>query len=197
MLRFKLGGLEISISFWFFAAIGFFVLHEHSILFSYIAMPIILHELGHVTALYLCGGEVRSIKLRAFGIVMGRSGPHMSYTREALITFAGAGANLIAAGILYAAMVFPTMRSMLLIAANIAAAVFSLLPINGLDGGDLLRLLTERFGGVDFAYRVSKLCSFLVLVPLFAAAFWLLMRPEPNITLLAVCVYLTVIVCSN
>ena len=197
MLEFRLGGLSISVSFWFFAAIGFFVLHEHSVLFWYILMPVIIHEIGHMVALYLCGGGVRSVRFRMFGVIISRSGPYMSYTKEVLIAFAGAGANLIAAGILYFTMTFPTMRALLMIAANISAAVFSLLPISGLDGGDLLRLITERFGGVDFAYKTSRLFSFLALAPLFAFAFWLLLRPEPNITLLAVCIYLLIVVCGN
>jgi Zn-dependent protease len=89
------------------------------------------------------------------------------------------------------------MRSMLLVAVNLAAAVFSLLPVGNLDGGAVVRLVSERFGGVGFAYNASRLCSFVVLVPLFAFAFWLLIGSQRNFTLLVVCVYLAGVVCSG
>jgi membrane-associated protease RseP (regulator of RpoE activity) len=147
-------------------------------------------------AIYICKGNMSGVKLRAFGVSIDKSGPQMSYAKEIVVTLAGAAVNIAAAGILYAAT-FPTMRSMLLVAANLAAAAFSLLPVGNLDGGAVVRLVAERFGGVEVAYRASKICSFLVLAPLFAAGFWLLIGPERNFTLLVVCVYLVGVVCSG
>ena len=196
MISFRIGALKISVSFWFFAAIGFFLLYGRGVLFWYLMMPVVIHELGHLTAIYLCGGSLNSVKFRAFGIDMEKDEIQASYAKEIIVTTAGICVNLAAAGILYATT-YPTMRSMLLVAANLAAAAFSMLPVGNLDGGTLVRLIAERFGGVELAYRASKLCSFLVLVPLFALSFWLLIGPVRNFTLLAVCVYLAGIVCGG
>jgi len=197
MLSLRIGNLNISVSFWFFAAIGFFLLYSHSVLFWYLMMPIVLHELGHLIAIYICGGSVSAVRFRAFGVDIEKGGGQMSYAKDIVITLAGAAVNLAAAGVLHAATTYPTMRSMLLVAVNLAAAAFSLLPVGNLDGGAIVRLIAERLGGVGFAYHASRFCSFLVLAPLFAVAFWLLIGPQQNFTLLVVCIYLAGVVCSG
>jgi Peptidase family M50. len=105
-----------------------------------------------------------------------------------LVAAAGAAANLLAAAVLYR-FAFQSMRTMFLIAANMAVAAFNLLPIGNLDGGEMLRLMTERAGGVAFSWKIARAASFFALVPLFAAALFVLGQGG-NLTLLVTCVYL-------
>jgi stage IV sporulation protein FB len=84
------------------------------------------------------------------------------------------------------------MRAMTLVAANIAVAAFNLLPIGSLDGGEAARLLCGWFFKPKLAYALSRAFSFLALVPLFAAAVFLLLRPERNFTLVVLCTYLLI-----
>jgi stage IV sporulation protein FB len=88
---------------------------------------------------------------------------------------------------------------MLLVAVNLAVAIFNAMPVGTLDGGQALRQILERFGSVEKAYVISRICSFLLLVPLFGGAIFLLWQGVANLSLLLVCLYLagTVIFASS
>jgi len=193
MLEFRLGNIRITVSFWFLAAIGFFILYERSALFFYFAVPIIVHELGHIIVLYLCGGSISAINLRAFGVDICPNKLRLSYHHEIMVTIAGIACNVIMALLLFWQR-GQTMRSMLLISVNMAVAVFNILPIGNLDGGVLLRLLCEKTGNSHNTNTISCAVSFLLLLPLFILAFYLLLQPARNVTLLIVCIYLLVMV---
>ena len=193
MLEFKLLGIKITVSFWFLAAISFFLLYERAALFFYFAAPILVHELGHIAALYLCGGKISKIDLRIFGIDMCPNTQRLSYPREIFVIMAGIICNLLTAGLLFLQR-GQTMRSMLLIAVNLAVAGFNLLPIGNLDGGALLRLIGERLGESRKMQIIARGVSFALLLPLFVAAFYILLKPERNYTLLIVCVYLLFVI---
>ena len=190
MLGFKLCGVRITISFWFFAAIGFFLLYERSALFWYFAAPVVVHELGHMVALYACGGGLLSLELCAFGINMRPNSRYLSYFREFIVILAGIASNALLAIILLA-LKGQTMRSMLLISVNLAVAAFNLLPIGNLDGGILLKLFCERTSNGFIAYKISRAVSFTLLLPLLIFAFHLTFQNERNFTLLIVCIYLS------
>jgi stage IV sporulation protein FB len=81
---------------------------------------------------------------------------------------------------------------MTLVATNIAVAAFNLLPIGSLDGGEAARLVCGYFFKPGLARAFSRAFSFLALVPLFAAAVFLLLRPERNFTLILLCTYLLI-----
>ena len=186
-------GVRISASFWFFAVLALFFVFDEDGLALYFLLPVFAHELGHLTAMRLLGVKIRSVRLSAFGIAIQKEGGlKLSYAKEIIVAAAGAFANL---GLALVFSFFPhdfdePGRVTLFMAANIAVAAFNMLPIGGLDGGSLLKLSAERFLPQGIAFVLSRVFSFLILVPIFALSFFLIMRPERNFTLLAVSVYL-------
>lgn len=193
-MRLRIFGIDVSVSFWFFATIAGVLLAGKETLALYMLAPIAIHELGHLVAMRLCGIRVEAVAFRAFSIDIRRSASATAgYGTDILLALGGVAANFFAALCLYL-FAFQSMRVMLLGAANVAVALFNALPIGNLDGGQALRLLLERFGSVEKAFAISRICSFLVLVPLFGAAAFYVLQGVVNPSLLLVCVYLAGVV---
>ena len=188
----RIGGVTITFSFWFFAVILLFSLLDKEALALYFILPIAVHELGHLLAMRVCGVPVRRVSFTAMGVDIRKGGgATLGYGKEAAITLGGVAANAAAALYFYLCW-FQSMRVMFLVAANAAVAIFNLLPIGDLDGGQLLRLLSDRFFTPDTARMVSKSVSCGVLALLFGVAIFLLLIRFINPTLLVACGYLAV-----
>lgn len=183
-------GVEVSASFWFFALILCFALLDRELLLLYFALPIAVHELGHVIVLAVCGVAIREVRFSALGIAIQRGNSAvLPYGREIAICLGGATANALLALGLYL-FGFRTMRIIFLIATNIAVALFNLAPIGDLDGGQIVRLLAERNFFPYTAHMISRISSLLMLALLFGLAFFLLLNRWYNPTLLITCGYL-------
>lgn len=93
-------------------------------------LGMLLHELGHLLVLRVCGVAVRGIRIGISGAVI-ESGCS-SYGKEFLCAAAGPAVNiLLAAVVLRAVPVFAMV--------NTALAAVNLLPLYPLDGGRMLR----------------------------------------------------------
>lgn len=190
MIRVRFGNIEVFFSFWFFAVIAAILVAGRETLALYLLLPVAIHESGHLIAMAICRVRVESVAFTAFSIDVRRSAPATAgYARDIVISLGGAAANLLAALLLYL-FAFQSLRVMLLLAVNVAVALFNAIPIGSLDGGQVLRTVLERRGDLERAYKVSRICSFLLLIPLFAAAIFLLLRGEGNLSLLLACLYL-------
>jgi membrane-associated protease RseP (regulator of RpoE activity) len=197
-LKFTLPVINIRLrfSFWFFAVSAFFLLLDHRVLFWYMALPVFIHEAGHLFAMSVCKVKVKEIFFTPVSIRMERAGGETSYLCDIIIAAGGAFCNLTAALIIHI-FAFASMRNMLLVASNIAVAMISLLPIGSLDGGQIVRAAVTRRKGPGHARRISLAVSFLALVPLTAAAGYLALRGAVNFTPALLCVYLIVTVIAR
>lgn len=110
----------------------------------------VLHELGHLLAVRLCGGAVERLRLSAVGAEL-RLGRGLSYGRELLCALAGPAANL-AAALAWAR----TEGGALFAGVNLALGCFNLLPAGRLDGGRALRCVLAPALGPDRAGRLGE-----------------------------------------
>ena len=141
------------------------------------------HELGHVAAVRLLGGNVKQLRLTAVGaeLVLDRA---QGYWQEGVSVLAGPGANL-----LLALACCGSGRWMAFAGLNLALALFNLLPAGTLDGGRALYCTLALLAGQDWAARIcgwlDRGCAAAALgLGLLTAGFW------GNITLLAVACWL-------
>jgi len=190
-LRFRLGETEVSFNFWFFAIVALVLFLNQGALTLYLALPVIVHESGHLLAMACCGLRPGAVRFTAISVNIRRRDSRVySYSQEVAVILGGVAANLLFALGLYL-FFFQSLRAMFLIAANLAVAAFNILPIGNLDGGTLCRLLCDRFFSPRLALNISRGVSFFVLTPLFALSILLMLRGGGNFTLLLTCIYLT------
>jgi len=180
--------LRLRLSFWFFALVVFALRLDRQILLWYIVLPVVVHELGHLVAVAFCRVGLREIHLSAASIRIVTRATAPTYRKELIIAAAGIAANLILA-LWLRFFAFQSLRTMLMIASNLAVAAFNLLPVGNLDGGKLAGLIFSRYLEPRAAHTANAILSFVVLVPLSCLAGLLLLRSE-NFTLAVICVYL-------
>lgn len=196
-LTFKAFGMNISFSFWFFAVLTAFFTFGRAALAMYFILPIAIHEAGHFIAMLLCGIKPESVSFTAFSIDIRRSAAATaSYAKDVTVNLAGATANLLIAVCLYF-FAFQSMRVILFVSVNIAVAIFNVMPVGNLDGGQILRLILERFGNPGTALKISRFISLLLLIPLFAVSIFLVFRGFVNLSLLIACAYLVCVVIAR
>ncbi|WRS26250.1 site-2 protease family protein [Oscillospiraceae bacterium MB08-C2-2] len=196
-MEFTLLKVRWRLSFWFFALLAFAALVNRGFLLLYIAVPILIHECGHLLIMAFWKVPVEAVSLGLFSIDIQRSRQRsLSYGGEILLHLAGPAVNLLAAAALYA-WAFPSLRVQFMVAVNLVTGLFNLLPIGNLDGGQVMRLLTQRLWGPGLSHRISRAVSVLVLAPLFGISLLLVFRRGENIMLLVACLYLAANIISQ
>lgn len=149
-----------------------------------------MHEAGHFIAMYLLGCRPSMISISGFGVRARLPANKISgFTESMIITLAGPAVNIVSFAVL------ALVSGMTLAAAiHLLLAVFSLLPIEYLDGGQLLYYFLAGKVGEERADKICFRVSLLVLVPLATAGFYLLISSGYNFTLLAVSIYLGLLI---
>jgi Peptidase family M50. len=190
-MAFTVNGCRITVSFYFAALLAAVLLCDRSGMAFAGILAAALHETGHLTVMRIFRVKPSLIRFTLFGIDLVKSDcAGHSYWHDALISLAGPGINIAAVLLL---RLFSIEAGNPFLAANIAFALFNLLPIEPLDGGQALYcILCTRFHAEQAEKAVSVL-SFLALMPLAAAGFLVLFRSPWNFTLLLTCGYLMVL----
>ncbi len=101
-------------------------------------ISVLVHEAGHILALKLLGGYVGEIKADLKGIEFKMERTAL-FTGKEIILVSMAGP---VAGLLFAAAAF-IWRLDELFKINLLLSLFNLLPLKGLDGGEILKELKE------------------------------------------------------
>ncbi|MCM1314449.1 MAG: hypothetical protein NC205_03410 [Prevotella sp.] len=137
-----------------------FLMRENNTVMTFYAVCMI-HELGHLFAIAVTGGKVKSVVFSGTGVIIT---PERNSRHELFIMLAGAGANIIT----FALMIISGIGGMFCL-LNLCTAIYNLLPYRQLDGGAALCLLTD---GTPYERTVNTVLTVLKLifsVILFAA----------------------------
>lgn len=111
------------------------------------------HELGHIFAIYCCGGTISGISLGLMGAEMPLP-PHFSYRQEMIASFAGPAVNILLA--LCFCKGLPLFAGL-----NLALALLNLLPLRPLDGGRMLACFLALCLPYSWKVPVQNLCDTL------------------------------------
>lgn len=150
--------------------------------FSFLA-ALAVHEGGHLLSAVLLGLGRPSLSLSATGI-------RLLYPRRGglipslVLCLSGSFFGLLAAAIPFFSEDFRILSTGL--------SLINIIPLSCLDGGGALLLVLESFMLPDRAYKVSRVVSLTVAILLFCICAAVQLKAGPNITLLAVTVYITV-----
>ncbi len=191
-LKIKLGGILFELSFPLVAVMTAVILYDSSLSAAVCFVSVLLHEGGHLLALIRFGCKPRRIRLTLFDIAIeDRRGHLRDFRREMIVVLAGPAVNLAAgsaACLLHGMLHDPVTE--LLINSNFTLAVFNLLPVGTLDGGQaVLMLLCQRLE-TDKAIKAADILSAIIIVPLGILGFLVLLRSRYNFSLLLTAVYL-------
>lgn len=121
-------------------------------------MAAMVHELGHICAVRLCGGEIRNVEIRLGSVCM-HSAPMRPWCSIACI----------AAGPVMSFALVPLIRFAPRVAiCGLVQGLYNLLPIMPLDGGRLLRELTGLLWKPKTASIICKAVEMVTLIALAA-----------------------------
>ena len=167
------GKMRISI----FAPAAFWLMavSEGLLPFFVIASAAVLHELGHLCAIKLCGCRVTRVTVCPFGgLIEHTSAPD---TRSAFLTAAGGiAANSLCAITGAAAFAFTKSAYALLFTfASLFFALTNLIPLRTSDGGEMLYVLALRRGEEHAEKLLSRSAAAgrIILALLAALILWL------------------------
>ena len=148
---------SLNFSFLVFNAL-IFLLRENNTVMTFYAVCII-HELGHLFAIAVTGGKVKSVVFSGTGVIIT---PEKNSQHELFIMLAGAGANLLAFAVMYISGIGGIFRLL-----NICTAVYNLLPYRQLDGGTALGLLTDGTPNERIINNILNIIKIMFSVILF------------------------------
>ena len=172
------------------ANFGFFLLLSLALLLDRSGLAVgcicaaLLHELGHLLAMAVCGVSVTAVCLCPLGVRIERAEP-TSLNRELLINLSGPMVNLLLALVLYRAEKFPFS------AVNCVLGLFELCPLPSLDGGQALFCLMQRYFCLRTAQKFCTVVQGITLLAVLALGMLLLYR-QKNATLLLLSAVLAV-----
>ncbi|MBQ1413392.1 MAG: hypothetical protein IIY93_09415 [Clostridia bacterium] len=168
----------IRVDFFFFAVLCALSFFDRSGLLLPSLFSALLHEAGHLTAMYLLPGQAPTeMDVTPFGLRL-HGAPLAEYMDGRLIVLAaGSAANWLAAGVLLP--FFPRLAAL-----NFVMGALNLLPVDSLDGGGLLRLVLRRRMGEAAAEAVLTAVSLLTLIVISLVGVTVLFRSRYNFTLL-------------
>ncbi len=164
--------------FWLMAAVFGYQSHAHgewisfAIWFPIVFLAVLLHELGHAVVGRAFGATPMVI-LTGWGGLTQLHGPRIPPGRSALVSFAGPLVGLLIGGGTFCIQMFapiphaPVLDLALsdIVFTNCIWAVFNLVPIVGLDGGNIMSSLLEKAFGIG-GTRTAHLISIFVAVGL-------------------------------
>lgn len=193
---FKLFGIKIRISFLFIALISTFVLIESSKMMVYGLSAALIHELGHILVMIFVGSKPSEIAFGVFDVnIKDYDRNKRNYVQDIFILIGGPLANLFGVGILYLLhYVIGNQNTVLSISENLFLCVFNLLPIESLDGGQILYIFLSSKFDEHKSVVILKFVSFVILFPLAIIGFYILLKSKNNFSLLLISCYLIAVV---
>lgn len=178
----KCKNCKIKISFFFalsITLIGFFD-RTNSTLFCLLAAA--LHELGHLSAMFIFGEKPKEIVFTPFGIRIERKANNsLTFAKEAFCAFAGPLINLLLSVIF---------KNSDFSKVNLTIALLNLLPCEPLDGSKILESLLKAKLHYAQAEKISLIISCITVFPVAVTGFIILLQSRYNFSLLFVSIYL-------
>ncbi len=184
MLEWQWRGITLRLSLLFPAAVIAMLSFDTTGMAALCLWAALLHEGGHAAAMLAVGDCPSRVCFGVFGVRVERSTRPLGYGRCAAVSLAGPLVNAVCCGLLWrwgqpqAALIHGVL------------AGFHLLPVSALDGGEAVYALLCLKMEEQRAHRVLLWASAMVLLPLSAAGFYLLLQTGYNFSLLLLAGYL-------
>ena len=187
MIEFRAFGIHWRLSLLFPAMLTTLLLWQPDSLAIPCVLASLVHEGGHLLAMWLVGVRPRDFSLGVFGAQMHMDSGALSYKQGALISLFGPVANIFCAG-----MGLLCHRP-LIFWINVLMAGINLLPAKELDGGELLYSCLCWSGLDRYSSVVVRISSACVLFLIAVIGFSMLFNHDGNGSMLIIGAYLVVL----
>lgn len=188
MFTFYLWGVRCRLSLLFPALLTALLLYQPEGIAAGCLLAALLHEGGHLLAMRVLGIPPEACVVGMFGARIRLGSRLPGYRQNLLISLAGPFTNLFCGGMLWlwgresAAVVHGGM------------ALFNLLPVTALDGGELIRCGLGLLGWERVSGVLLRVTTAVTLLPLAAFSLWLYIQGKGNPTLCVVSGYFVTLV---
>jgi len=190
MINFNIFGIKISVSVGFFGIVTLMLYIDKTGLMLPTAVTVIVHEIGHLIALILFKSKPESIVLKV-GTV-GISGRFLlSAKKEIIMLFVCFLLNIFLFFVLFCFyFIFENFVLLNFALVMLVTGVFNLLPIIGLDGGEILKIiLNMRLKSVS-SNLILYLTSSVTVMFILMLGFYVFADTKSNISLILMALYL-------
>ena len=167
-----------------------FILIDGTFLSLYTVAFALLHELAHILTILFFNNRMFSFQGKAVGFSITTNA--LGYKQEAIVCLAGPLFSLFCFLLFAALSYFNHMPKQLVFiaACNLSLFLINILPLYPLDGGRaLLCLLSLKFQQ-HRAYIITKIISYIFLLPLCILSVIILVETGYNLSLIIICIYL-------
>lgn len=181
--------MKINVSNSFLLVVAFLIFANGLKLFSFVMLCCLIHELGHVFFMLSFGCNIKRIELSGFGFkIFCPSMRGLSKFKLISIYIGGILANFISSIVFYKVAIsgFYSYNFFILSGISIYLLVFNMLPINGLDGGQILNILFEGF----LSKQIYLLRYISLLFCVFLFIFGIILAKSGNLCILVVSIWL-------
>lgn len=188
MLEFSCAGVRVRVSMLFPAMTIVLLTFEESAFVLSCLLASLLHEAGHALAMLTVRDRPSRVTVGIFGVRIERSSERLlPYRAACLVSLGGPLMNAVCATVLYllGLPIGATVHAVL--------ALFNLLPITSLDGGEALYALLCTHLPEERAERILRRLSVATVFPLAVIGFCTLFASGYNVTLLVLCGYLIIL----
>ena len=150
----------------------------------YCFLSVVIHEIGHLTAMRLFKTHILGLKISVCDIkIIEQSRRILDYKRDVIITAAGPLVNIL----LFLSLFSVSFR---FACVNLVIGAFNLLPAASLDGGQLIYLFLSKYFSVKTSALALDVITVFVSIPLFIGGIFILLQTKYNFSLLIISLYL-------
>ena len=196
MIKLQIKGCTIQLSFPLVCALSIVFLLDTTSTASLSIISAICHEMGHIIAMRILHTKTDNIKMTLFDInIVDKDKNNRKLSSELFVIMAGIFVNLLLCLISYVVYKHTGIKELLIFStANAVLAIFNMLPIDSLDGGNAIFVILIRFINNITAQKVLEIISFVILLPMAVVGFDILLKSKFNFTLLFTSCYLISII---
>lgn len=181
MIKLRVFKTPIYVSYYFCALITLLLLLDRTGVFFISLTAVTIHETSHLLCMKICKSNVIKIELNLSSLRIFTSGTD---TRKSmLIALSGPLGNFV----FCLMFLFVGLKDYAFV--NLIIGVFNLLPVAGLDGGDILGIIVKKHSSKCVLILLTVL-SVSVCVLIIASGFFLFLSKNHNPTLIFVGIYL-------
>ena len=155
-----------------------------------IAAAVLIHEAGHIAAIFLCGLRPESVTAGLGGLRIKYAGG--GYLEDAIVALAGPAASAAATAMSAFVLKCPPFFT----GVNAALAAVNAMPVSGLDGGRAVFAAVSFFLSPETAERAALILDAVCLASLGGLGVMAALRYN-NYTFLISAGYLCVMCCKN